>query len=346
MEKKRLDIICMGMALVDSIIKGFDPEPVSASGFCAQSGSLNVGGEAVNEAVSAARLGMKTGIVCALGEDGAADMILSQLQKDGVDTVGVLRSADHPTPVTTMFVNSDGTRKSITNASHKYNFHPELHVPAFTCSRALILGSLFRAPFNDPKIIYSVVSEAKKAGQIVVADTKLPNFVKLSLADIADSLPFVDFITPNEDEAKYYSGKTDPEDMADVFLSYGVKNVVIKLGAKGCFFKNAKTSFFLPAFPIEAADATGAGDCFVAGLTCEVLRILSEEAGEESFGRGTGAGAELPSEDATISLDILESRYRDILLFATACGAICTTKIGAITALRDRAQVIEFLSNL
>lgn len=336
----------MGMALVDSIIKGFDPEPVSASGFCAQSGSLNVGGEAVNEAVSAARLGMKTGIVCALGEDGAADMILSQLQKDGVDTVGVLRSADHPTPVTTMFVNSDGTRKSITNASHKYNFHPELHVPAFTCSRALILGSLFRAPFNDPKIIYSVVSEAKKAGQIVVADTKLPNFVKLSLADIADSLPLLDFITPNEDEAKYYSGKTDPEEMADVFLSYGVKNVVIKLGAKGCFFKNSKTSFFLPAFPIEAADATGAGDCFVAGLTCEVLRILSEEAGEESFGRGTGAGAELPSEDATISLDILESCYRDILLFATACGAICTTKIGAITALRDRSQVIEFLSNL
>ena len=336
----------MGMALVDSIIKGFDPEPVSASGFCAQSGSLNVGGEAVNEAVSAARLGMKTGIVCALGEDGAADMSLSQLQKDGVDTQGVLRSADHPTPVTTMFVNSDGTRKSITNASHKYNFHPELHVPAFTCSRALILGSLFRAPFNDPKIIYSVVSEAKKAGQIVVADTKLPNFVKLSLADIADSLPLLDFITPNEDEAKYYSGKTDPEEMADVFLSYGVKNVVIKLGAKGCFFKNAKTSFFLPAFPIEAADATGAGDCFVAGLTCEVLRILSEEADEESFGRGNGAEAELPSEDATISLDILESRYRDILLFATACGAICTTKIGAITALRDRSQVIEFLSNL
>ena len=111
--------------------------------------------------------------------------------------------------------------------------------------------------------------------------------------------------------------------MADVFLSYGVRNVVIKLGAKGCFFKNAKTSFFLPAFPIDAADATGAGDCFVAGLTSEVLRILSEE-GEDS-------------------LDILESRYRDILLFATACGAICTTKIGAITALQDRSQVSAFL---
>ena len=61
------DIICIGMALVDSIIRGFDPEPVSASGYRAESGSLNVGGEAVNEAMAAAKLGMKTGILCSLG---------------------------------------------------------------------------------------------------------------------------------------------------------------------------------------------------------------------------------------------------------------------------------------
>lgn len=42
------ELICIGTALVDSIIRGFDPEPVSASGFLAQSGTLSVGGEAVN----------------------------------------------------------------------------------------------------------------------------------------------------------------------------------------------------------------------------------------------------------------------------------------------------------
>ena len=31
--KKDYDLICVGMALVDSIIKGFDPKPVSASGY-------------------------------------------------------------------------------------------------------------------------------------------------------------------------------------------------------------------------------------------------------------------------------------------------------------------------
>ena len=54
------DVICTGMALVDSIIRGFDPNPISASGYIAASGSLNVGGEAVNEAIAAAKLGLKT----------------------------------------------------------------------------------------------------------------------------------------------------------------------------------------------------------------------------------------------------------------------------------------------
>ena len=49
-----LDLICAGIALVDSIIRGFDPHPISASGYLAASGSLNVGGEAVNQSMAAA----------------------------------------------------------------------------------------------------------------------------------------------------------------------------------------------------------------------------------------------------------------------------------------------------
>ena len=307
------DLICMGMALVDSIIKGFDPEPISASGYRAASSTLSVGGEAVNEAMAAAKLGTKTGILCALGEDAAGDMVLSALSRCGVDTSLVLRGEDHATPVTTMFVKDDGTRKSITNGSHRYNFHPEQYLDRFTSARAIILGSLFRAPFDDPQIILAVLKAAKEAGLLVVADTKLPNFRVLSLDDLKEALPYVDYITPNEDEAKYFTGKTEPEEMADVFLSYGIKNVVIKLGSKGCYFKNASDAFALPPMPIKAVDATGAGDNFVAGLTCELLR---------------GAAP------------------KDALLFANACGAICTTAVGASTALKDRQQVLEMLKSL
>ena len=304
------DIICAGMALVDSIIKGFDPNPISASGFRAQSSALNAGGEAINESVAAAKLGMKTAILCALGNDVAGDLVFHYLEQNGVDTKLILRSEDHQTPVTTMFVNDDGTRKSITNKAHNYNWHPENYLSALADTRALILGSLFRAPFDDPDIIYAVVSAAKNAGLIVLADTKLPNFHFLNLTDIKDSLPLLDYITPNEDEARYYSGKEDPEDMADVFLNYGVKNVIIKLGSKGCLLKNEAGLIRLPAHPIDAIDATGAGDNFVAGFMSELLR------------------GQKPDE---------------ALAFANICGAICTSAVGAGTALKSREQVLGYL---
>ncbi len=304
------ELICAGTALVDSIIKGFDPEPISASGFRAVSGSLNVGGEAVNEAMAAAKLGVRTAILCALGADQAGDMVTGALKRCGVGLDLIVRSAEHPTPVTTMFVNDDGTRKSITNEAHRYNFHPERYGEKLAGARALILGSLFRAPFDDPGIIRSVLSAAKEAGQTVFADTKLPNFRFLKLDDIRDSLSLIDFITPNEDEARYYSGKTEPAEMAGVFLDYGVRNVIIKLGGKGCYFRNREGELFLPPCEIDAVDATGAGDNFVAGFAAEILR-----------------GAELP----------------EALRFANACGAICTTAVGAGTALKSREQVLAFL---
>lgn len=305
------DIICVGMALVDSIIMGFDPNPVSASGYRAASGSLNVGGEAVNEAMAAAKLGLKTGILCSLGEDAAGDMIVSALQRCGVDPEPILRSAAHPTPVTTMFVREDGTRRSITNSAHRYNFHPERHTDRFSGARALILGSLFRAPFDDPEIIHAVLTAAKAEGQLVFADTKLPNFRFLTLEDLGDSLPLIDYITPNEDEARYYSGKENPEEMAEVFLARGVKNVIIKLGGRGCLLKNERESILLPACRITAVDATGAGDNFAAGFASEILRGASNA---------------------------------EALRFANACGAICTTAVGAGTALKSREQVLQFLA--
>ena len=310
---ERLDILAVGTALVDSIIKGFDPKPVSASGYRAASGSLNAGGEAVNEAIAAAKLGMQTGILCSLGVDAAGDMLMDVLHRGGVDTSRVLRDEAHPTPVTTMFVHDDGTRKSITNGAHRYNFRPDHHLDRLTGARAVILGSLFRAPFDDPDVVLTVAKTVKAEGALLVADTKLPNFTPLTLDDLREVLPLIDYITPNEDEAKFYTGQTEPEAMAKVFLGAGVKNVILKLGAKGCYFRNKTEKFALSALPIRAVDATGAGDNFVAGFTAARL-----------WG----------------------SDHESAMRFANACGAICTTAVGAGTALQNREQVSALLAKM
>ena len=302
------DLICIGMALVDSIIKGFDPKPVSVSGYRAVSGTLNAGGEAVNVAMAAAKLGLRTGILCSLGDDAAGDMVRAALQRCGVDIGMILQSPQ--TPVTTLFVNDDGTRKSITNGAHQVHFHPENGIVSSMDTRAIILGSLFRAPFDDPAFIHAVLLAAKDAGQITAADTKLPSFRKMTLEDLRETLPLIDYITPNEDEAAYFTGRENPEEMADEFLRYGVKNVIIKLGRRGCILKNSSKLVVLPGYEIDAVDATGAGDNFLAGFVSEILRGSTDE---------------------------------NALRFANACGAICTTAVGAAAALKNREQVIKWM---
>ncbi len=305
------DIVFIGSAILDSIIKGFDPKPVSSAGYRAESGSLNAGGEAVNGSIAAAKLGLKAAILCSLGNDGAGDMIAEDLERHGVDTCRIVRSDERPTPITTIFVAEDGERMSITNSAHKNNFHPERYEASFTDAKAIVIGSLFRAPFNDVQVVNDVVRAASENGVLVFADTKLPNFAVLTLDDLAESLPYIDYITPNETEARYFTGEDEPEKMADVFLARGVRNVIIKLGGKGCFFKNSEESLFMPAFSIDTVDATGAGDNFLAGFASEIIR---------------GSG------------------LRDALSFACACGAICSTAVGSGTALTGRQQVLDFMA--
>ena len=306
-EKKEYDLVCAGMALVDSIIRGFRPEPVSASGYVAESCSLNAGGEAVNVSVAAAKLGRKTAVLCALGEDAAGDIVRRTLTQNGVDTDFIVHSPQ--TPVTTMFVNPDGSRRSITTQAHRTGFHPErINFPA---SKALILGSLFRAPFDDPAVIADILSVAKQAGRLTFADTKLPNFRMLRIEDLHDAFPLIDYITPNEDEARYFTGKDQPEAMADVFLRFGVRNVIVKLGKNGCLLKNARETLRLPGYRIQAVDATGAGDNFAAGFIAEILRGRAKE---------------------------------EALRFANACGAVCATAVGASAALRSRQQVLDWMA--
>ena len=310
---EKYDVLCIGTALIDAIVQGFDPEPVSASGYRAQSCSLNVGGEAVNEVIALSKLGVNVGILCFLGTDMAGKMIESTLKQYGAGTDAIQWEKEHPTPITTMLVREDSSRSSITNPAHKYNFHPKKADIPKHASKVITLGSLFRAPFDDPEIIKEVLTAAKQHGLITVADTKLPNFRVLQLKDLSDSLPLIDYITPNEDEARYYTGKETPEEMAEVLLDHGVKNVILKLGRKGCYFRNQKESICLPAFDVRAIDSTGAGDNFIAGFVSEILR---------------------------------GSQVRDALIFASACGAICTTAAGAGTALVDRAQVMAFIDEM
>ena len=308
-EDKR--IVCIGTALIDCIVKGFDPNPINAAGFFASSAELSPGGEALNQSIAFAKLGKKVGIVCFIGEDYAGDIIDKRLKDFGVDDTHVRRISEAKTPVAVLFTDETGDRKSISTSAHRFNFHPENDMSFLDGASAVSLGSLFRAPFNEPDVVTKIVTEAKRRRLPVYADTKLLNFNKLSLEDFREALPLIDCIFPNEKEGRFYSGKEDPEDMADTFLGFGVGSVIVKLGGDGCLYKDAERTIRLSGLPVKAVDATGAGDNFAAGF------ITMRTEGND-----------------------IETSLR----FANACGAVSTTCVGACDGLEDRQQIYKVMA--
>jgi len=85
------------------------------------------------------------------------------------------------------------------------------------------------------------------------------------------------------------------------------------LGDRGAVAVTADESFFVPAFAVGAIDTVAAGDAFNGGLAAALDggRSLSEA-----------------------------------VVWGSAAGALCATKVGAQVAMPDRATFDKFLHNL
>ena len=265
------DIVCLGQAVIDCITRNRIPGAARPEASSAESIKLQPGGDAVNESIALTETGCSVAPAFAVGDDAAGGLLIRALETKGVNTSRIVRMGEaFETPVANIFVERDGSRSSISSQAVK--------LPGFRPSPDLIAGvklvslcSLFRAPLDDPEVLAELARTAKAQGSVVCADTKLPLFKQLALPEFREVLPYIDYIFPNEREAAFYSGEDDYEKMADVFLSYGVRNVVVKAGPEGCYAKNGSGFFHIPAVPVRVINTTGAGDYFVAGFIAALL---------------------------------------------------------------------------
>ena len=84
---------------------------------------------------------------------------------------------------------------------------------------------------------------------------------------------YVDYFFPNYDEACLMTGEKDEAKVADKLFSYGIKNVVMKIGTRGCYIRNKDGVMIVPACKgITAVDTIGAGDNFASGFIAALLQ--------------------------------------------------------------------------
>lgn len=268
-----LDVLCVGAAIVDLPIG-----PVDASVFEKEASlpvdgiRLVAGGDALNEATILSRLGRRVGLASCVGSDAAGNFILEHCRANGIDVTHVAVKPGLDTSINVALVAADGERTFITNrqgSMWKYceeDFDSEALEGVFAIS-----FSFFNTPLMSGKVMAGIFRAAKERGMMVCADMVMPRHNE-SLDDIKEALSFVDYFFPNYDEASFLSGRTEPNEIADIFLGCGVKHAVIKTGRKGCFLKGSGVCCEVPGYAhSQVIDTIGAGDNFEAGFITALL---------------------------------------------------------------------------
>lgn len=97
--------------------------------------------------------------------------------------------------------------------------------------------------------------------------------VAIDWKDKQKVLPYISILKASEVEAQTITGETDMRNAAKKLADWGVKEVVITLGAKGSMIYDGRELYRIPAFkPTVMADATGCGDTYMAGYLYQRIK--------------------------------------------------------------------------
>ncbi len=257
-----------------------------------------VGGSPTNIAVGAQRLGLRTAVLTAVGEDPVGDFILSFLNKEGVETRFIPRKPGTRTSAVVLGIEPPDKFPLVyyrdNCADNQLSIDDVLRTPMADCHVFEFSGTgLSREPSRSANIF--AAEQAKAAGATVVLDLDFrPNQWHDARAfgvTVRAVLPLVDIVLGTEDECKA-ANLTDPtqvnvshsqisgarvtgdlENAVHSMQRRGPKLIVVKRGEKGAtlFPSDGKPSD-VPGFPVEVHNVLGAGDAFGAGFIYGIVK--------------------------------------------------------------------------
>jgi fructokinase len=316
-----LDVLCLGELLIDFVSDTPGADLGGSHGFIKAPG-----GAPANVAVGVQRLGGRAGFVGCVGDDPFGRFLRDVLAAEGVDTSPMTFSREFNTTLAFVSRRLDGEREFSFYRGADSALRAE-DVADATLRQARILHccsvSMSRQPARDAS--FSAMQRAAALGTLVSFDPNLRPPLWESLEDAKAcclrGLELAQIVKVSEEEAQWLAGLDDLAAAAAALWRPQMHLLAVTLGAGGARYHYAGGAGEVGAPRVQAIDTTGAGDAFCAGL----LSAL----------RDAGAPVE------TLSPAQIEAALR----FANACGALTTTRPGAIPALPTRAEIAALLGN-
>lgn len=265
---RNIDILCVGETLIDFIGHQSDVKIDNTRDY-----HRYLGGSPTNVAMNAARLGLNSVMVAAIGNDGFGKYIFERLSEVGVKTDLIKIIEDKPTGV--VFVSrTESTPDFIPYRAADYHITEDQIDTSILLNTTIFHTTCFALSKNPSQTtILKKAEEASNLGCKLSIDVnyakKLWKSQKEALTIIKAYCKFNPLVKISEDDMlRLFEKKLPHQEIFDFFHAEGVDLVCLTLGSKGVkLSQKGKKIIQLPIIQIDnIKDATGAGDAFWSGF--------------------------------------------------------------------------------
>lgn len=270
------DILCAGLATYDTMLSPIPSDLMSSDGAMAENVVTGSGGDAVNSAISMAKLGVKVCVSACVGDDSFADIIQADLEHAGASAAGLVREKTLATNAPVVLLDASGDRHIIRTAKGGNRFFSAGHISRelLRSARHLHIASINMLPKLDGEPLAELFAQAHELGMTTSMDASFDK-EGLWMERIRNVIPNCDIFIPSMQEAAHYAGSDDLDRITEHFAQYNLKYFGVKLGAKGVFVTDFKTKYRMPSlYEGVPVDTTGAGDAFFAGFLASYIKGL------------------------------------------------------------------------
>ena len=270
---------------------------------------------------------MSAAFIGKVGDDAFGRHLREVLADVGVDTRGMRLDLDVRT--TMAFI----AKPDADSAEYVFYRNPgadimlradELDSSLLGTAGAFHFGSLSLTDEPSRSATMAAIGLARKGGALISFDVNFRPSLwpgrRQAEERIAEVVPQADLLKVNDDELRLLTGCDNLETGTRQLLALGPRLIVVTLGPDGSYFRIAEGGDRVAPFRVEAVDAVGCGDAFIAAVLCRLVK-------------GGDWRRELTVE-----------KLRGHLCYGNAVGALTATKQGVIPSLPSVEEVEQFLA--
>jgi sugar/nucleoside kinase (ribokinase family) len=223
----------------------------------------SVAGNAANNAVGSARLGLKTAFYTVLAHDSGGREIVHKMRKERVSVGYIVVDDKHSTNASTV-ISYQGERTILV-----YHEHRKYTLPRFAPSKWVYLTSM-GIGFEK---IYPHLAEYIDRYKVKLGFNPGTFQLRKGINANRSMLERTEVLSVNKEEAEFWVGTTkgDIEELCQRLRKLGPKAIALTDGRKGAYSHSDEGFFYIPEFPGPRIEATGAGDSFTTAYMAALL---------------------------------------------------------------------------